>query len=120
MNIYLAATYGQMLEMRDVAAVLRAAGHTVTARWIDGVEEDMSKQQAALMDLADIDFADVVISYSLAEKHMHIGGGRHFEFGYAYATQKRNIIVGPKGEHIFHWLPSIEHFPTLEEAMKAL
>ena len=118
--IYLAATYGQMLEMRAVASVLRQAGHIVTARWVNGDEEGMSKEKAALMDIADLDYADTIISYSLPPKTNHTGGGRHVEFGYCYATGKRMIVIGPKGEHIFHHLPNIEHFETLEEAMKTL
>lgn len=119
-NIYLAATYGSMEAMREAAKKLTDAGHFITARWINGDEEGMSKESAALMDVADIDYADIVISFVLAPKTPHTGGGRHWEFGYAYACHKRNILIGPKGEHVFHYLPSVEHFDTLDEAMGAL
>lgn len=120
MRIYLAATYGQMLEMCDVAAKLREAGHEVTSRWIDGMEEGQTKEYGAKMDLADIDFADIVLSYTLPPKTSHTGGGRHVEFGYGYATGKRMILVGQKGEHIFHYLPNVEHYENLDEALKGI
>jgi hypothetical protein len=37
-------------------------------------------------------------------------GGRHVEFGMAYAWGKRLIVVGPR-EHVFHALPLVEHYP---------
>jgi nucleoside 2-deoxyribosyltransferase len=120
MNIYLAATYGQMIEMREVAEKLKAAGHTVTSRWINGDEEGMSRERAALMDIADIDYADTIMAFTLPPHTAHTGGGRHVEFGYAFATGKRLIIVGEKGEHVFHYLPNVEHFNALDEAIKGL
>lgn len=120
LSIYLAAAYGKMQAMQHAAALLQAAGHKVTSRWIYGDEEGQTKVDAALMDLSDIDFADVVLSFSLPPKTMHTGGGRHVEFGYAYATGKRLIFVGPKGEHVFHHLPNVEHYDTLEQAIEAL
>lgn len=119
-NIYLASTYGSMLQMREVAKKLTDAGHNITSRWINNAEESLNREQGALMDVADVDYADIVISFTLPRGTSHKGGGRHWEFGYAYGTGKRNILVGPKGEHIFHHLPSVEHFETLDEAIKAL
>ena len=119
-SIYLAAMYSKMHEMQEVADRLKAAGHEITARWINGDEETMTKEQAALMDLADIDFAKIVIAFALPPKTMFNGGGRHVEFGYAYACGKRIIVVGEKGENVFHYLPNIEHYPTLDAAIEAL
>lgn len=118
MRIYLAATYGQMLEMRNIASKLRDAGHEITARWIDGKEEGQTKGFGARMDIADIDYADTIISFTLAPHTLHTGGGRHFEMGYAYCAGKRTIIIGLKGEHIFHFLPSVEHYETLDDLLK--
>lgn len=119
-NIYLASTYGQMHEMRMVAEKLRAAGHTVTSRWIDGDEEGLSREKAALMDIADVAYSDIIMSFTLPPKTPHTGGGRHVEFGYGYALGKRMLIVGQIGEHVFHHLPSIEHYENLDLAMEAL
>lgn len=119
-DIYLAAMYAKMHEMQEVAERLRALGHTITARWINGDEETMTKEAAALMDLADIDYAKVVMFFSLPPKTMFSGGGRYVEFGYALACHKRIMVVGEKGENVFHWHPSIEHFATLDAAIEAL
>lgn len=119
-DIYLAAMYSKMHEMQEAAEKLKAAGHTITARWVNGDEETMTKEAAALMDLTDIDYAKVVMAFSLPPKTMFSGGGRHVEFGYAYACGKRIMVVGEKGENVFHWLPNIEHYATLDEAIKAI
>jgi hypothetical protein len=46
-------------------------------------------------------------------------GGRHVEFGIAFAKEKRLMIVGPR-ENIFHWLPSVEVYPDFEQAKGAI
>jgi nucleoside 2-deoxyribosyltransferase len=117
MKIYLAATYGQMDEMRGHADKLRAAGHTVTSRWINGDEDTMSRQAAALMDLEDVLNCDVLLAFTLPRGTQHTGGGRNVEFGYAYSQGKHVVTVGPVGEHVFHYLPGIVHVPTVEAAI---
>lgn len=120
MKIYLAATYAQMFEMREVAEKLKTAGHGITAKWIWGDEEKMTKEAAASMDLSNVMEADIVMSYSLPPYTKHTGGGRHVEFGFGVILSKRMMIVGEKGEHIFHYLPDVEHYATLDEAIKAI
>ena len=44
------------------------------------------------------------------------GGGRHFEFGLAYALGKKCIIVGGQ-EHVFCHLPDIMKAKTYDEAL---
>lgn len=120
-SIYLAALYSQMFAMQDVAQKLREAGHEITSKWIDGDEEKkLTREEAAIMDRDDVDAADTVICFSLPKGTLHNGGGRHWEFGYAYAKGKRIIIVGPLGEHVFHHLPTIIHYNDLESAMANL
>jgi hypothetical protein len=46
--------------------------------------------------------------------------GRHVEFGYALAREKRMIVVGDVKENIFHYLPQVKHFATFEEALAYL
>ncbi len=41
-------------------------------------------------------------------------GGRHIEHGYAVATGKRLIVVGPR-ENIFHCHPATEAYETWVE-----
>ena len=71
------------------------------------------------MDLLDIDVADTVISKVLPGKAV-LRGSRHVEFGYALAKFKRMINVGPGSENLFHELPSVQRFASIEEAIAAL
>lgn len=129
MRIYLAAAYGRRLEMRNVAVTLNSWGHVVTSRWIgdpDVMGDGLGHEQLAfdpdrgrdfgLRDVADIAGSDLVISFTDA---LPARGGRHVEFGIAYAWEKRLIVCGPR-EHVFHCLRPVEwhpDWPTLSRAM---
>jgi nucleoside 2-deoxyribosyltransferase len=127
-KIYLAARYTRNKEMQDVAGLLEKYGHYVTSRWHtgvhsmdDGVEPDSGagKAQAAQFaqeDLDDLMEANCVISFTEAPR-TPTRGGRHAEFGYGLAYQKRMVIVGQR-EMIFHYLPQVTQFDTLEDLMK--
>lgn len=120
--IYLAARYSDMLRMRQEAFKLELAGHTVTARWINGAEANggLTRAQCAEIDIADIDRADLLVHYSHSREVAQKGGGRHWEFGYAYARGKICWVVGPEGEHVFHYAPGVRVFDRIEEVIQAL
>ena len=115
MKIYIAALYSQRNEMLVVAEKLREAGHEVTSRWIKGAEPGKTPTQAAMECAADVDYADTLLIFSLPHGTLYKGGGRQFEMGYAYGTGKTIVIIGEKGEHVFHHLPSMWHYNTLKE-----
>jgi hypothetical protein len=122
MKIYLAARYSRNDEMRGVRDVLQAFGHEVTSRWIDQhggnllesiVAEKLNAEPGdcskyALIDIADLEAAEVVISFTSAEGGGK--GGRHIEFGLALGLGKRLVVVGPR-ENVFHTLPQVEWYP---------
>lgn len=120
MKIYLAARYTRNKEMQDVARMLAAHGHTVTSRWHtgahsmdDGIEPDsgVGMERAARFaaeDLEDLMNASCVISFTEAPR-TPTRGGRHAEFGYGLAYQKKMILVGQR-EMIFHYLPQVQQF----------
>ncbi len=122
MKIYLAAMYGQMMEMRDVRDRLVAAGYEVTSQWIDnkegdsvdGAAEKVRLRAGAEMDVADVLRADVLVAFSLERGTMHTGGGRHVEFGVALQADMPIVVVGPKGEHIFHYWPGVRHVADVD------
>lgn len=128
MKIYLAAAYQRQYEMRDVAVVLTTVGHTVTSRWIgatdplggfgvDTISHYPAEAQAvALRDVEDIAAADTVISFTDGEPAR---GGRHVEFGMAWAWEKRLIVVGPR-EHVFHVLPEVEWYADWDRLQVAM
>lgn len=122
MKIYIAAKYVMRYELRHVVDQLRAMGHECTSQWIDNGEESKGQQAAALMDLADVDRADAVIFMAEHHRSQNIGGGRWFEFGYAYAQGKRIYVVRPgdMNETVFCALPGVRKFGHIIEALAAL
>lgn len=116
-KIYLAAMYSRIHDMQRVRDLLVAKGHRVTSQWIDGREADDTMASAAIMNLKDLLEADTLVAFSLPRGMMHNGGGRHVEFGLAIAFEKKVIVVGPRGEHVFHALPGILFFSTFDELL---
>ena len=141
MRIYLAARYSRREELCAYRDQLRAVGHEVRARWLDGshqisdggipigdhgehlVEGDdgnASEHAAALRcrfvldDFEDVITADIVISFTEPPRAKANRGGRHVEFGIALANRARLIVVGYR-ENIFHWLPQVEFYETWTE-----
>lgn len=128
MKIYLAARFTRNMEMQDIAGLLEKYGHQVTSRWHtgvhsidDGVEPDsgVGMERAARFaaeDLEDLMAASCVISFTEVPR-TPTRGGRHAEFGYGLAHQKKMVIVGQR-EMIFHYLPEVLQFDTIEDLMK--
>jgi nucleoside 2-deoxyribosyltransferase len=130
MLIYLAASYLRHPEMRTCRDQLEAMGHKVTSRWIEGEEIEAddgtigamntvsprSLERFAKSDIEDIEKATCMISFTDGAAAR---GGRHAEFGYALALGLAMIVVGPR-EHIFHYLPEVEHFETWDMALVML
>jgi hypothetical protein len=114
-----------MRKYRDqlVAAIPQA---TVTSRWIDChdgeldasyIPEVLAAQPEVcwihgLNDLEDLARADVIVS--VTGDGGGGKGGRHVEHGYAIASGKRLIVVGPR-ENIFHCHPATEVYDTWTE-----
>ena len=134
MKIYLAARYGRRAEIAKYGEKLTVLGHTVTSRWLKGLhslpggakleyaveqldpEVRHKIEEFAFEDVADVLEADLVISFT--ETGPTPRGGRHVEFGIAYAVGKKLWVV-PGRENIFHWLPKVESM-TWDEAVKRL
>jgi nucleoside 2-deoxyribosyltransferase len=136
MKVYLAARYSRHPEMQSYAKQLAQHGIDVTSRWIAGnhtfIEETptgevssdqraaerlATEQRFATEDIEDLDRADWIVNFTEGELRKNCGrGGRHAEFGYAYAKKKNLLIVGPR-EHVFHSLPGVLHFTGWERAI---
>lgn len=113
MKIYLAAPFGDREKMEAVAKRLIAAGHDITARWVFGGEEGLTREQIAVLDLDDVDAADTVMSFTFPRGTLKSGGGRHVEFGYGLARGKRLVVIGYRENVFYHW-PTVELFETLD------
>ena len=108
---YVAARFGRMAEARKTAAVLEQAGIKVTASWLRGSADESSYpqdhyQEAAAADLRDIDGARFFVFLSEESQSRHGRGGRHVELGWALASGKTCIGIGPR-ENIFPFLPQV-------------
>ncbi len=122
MIIYIAAPYPCREEAQRWAKLLTEAGHLVTARWVTNEGED-SKDPNDQAYYAKIDMEDIESAYSLVLMTGYRGdrswtGGRHWEAGYAYAKERRIIVVGPR-ESVFHHIPSVQQYDTIEEMIDA-
>ena len=124
MRIYLAARYSRHPEMRRYREDLKALGHTVTSRWING-EHEMSNDSAdegqtrrfAEEDWDDLVGADCVISFTEPPRSTNSRGGRHVEFGIALGLGLGVIVVGPR-ENVFHYLGGVEAYETWEACLE--
>lgn len=133
MRVYLASRYTRRLEMRDKAIELEAMGHAITSRWLDGeyqldgafaeaakAYEDRAEMHPAavnfaLADVADIRGSDLVLTFTERPRRLRTRGGRHVEFGLAYALGKPIVIVGYQ-ENVFHLLPGVTFFRSWSAA----
>lgn len=131
MKLYLAAAYDRRTEIAEYAHRLRGIGVPVVSRWVfaEAECEDDAFERAdtttkiatgfgyAMKDLADIDACTHFVLFADGRdgepSHVKARGGRHFETGYAFATDKYIIIVGGI-ENVFHCLPGIVRLPTFD------
>lgn len=121
MKIYLCAQFSEQALMQAWKSILEDYNYTITSRWLYAIEADLATAGTsnAEMDLEDINEADVVISKTLKRGDMFTGGGRHIEFGYAYAKGKHLINVGGY-ESVFHKLPQVITVSTIYKAIPIL
>jgi hypothetical protein len=126
-RVYLASQYRRRDELRTCAAALERLGFEITSRWLAGDqpllelgESRTEAEAAAIRDLHDVRSADIFVAFTEHASAPSKGrGGRHVEFGVALALERRLLVVGPP-EHVFHLLPSVEQYPTWDEALEAL
>lgn len=119
MKIYTAARYARREEILEQAKKLSAAGHIVTARWVQGDEEGKSLKDVAMMDYDDVFAANMVLVFTDPVGTAWTGGGRHTELGLGYALGKQIWLVGPR-EQVFHHLPDVKQFDNIDQVIGAL
>jgi nucleoside 2-deoxyribosyltransferase len=125
LKIYIAGRFSRQKEFLRYRHDLEAAGHTVTASWLDQEvpDENLSLRQAAKYaerDIADLKAADCIISFAEAPRAANFPrGGRHVEYGAAIALGKRLIVISYR-ENIFHFLPQVEFFRNWADCRRAL
>ena len=119
-SVYFAARYSHRVDLLVKASELEAEGHEVISRWISGFQEGHPDDECAMTDEEDVRRADILVFFAeSAEMGDRGGGGRHVEFGIAYALGKSIIVVGHP-ENLFHSLPGIIVAADWSEAMQAI
>jgi len=121
MQVYLAARYGRREELTRYAGDLRLVGFDVQAEWITGAHDGTPDLDCAQIDYLQVSAADIVISFTEppGPAQGRGRGGRHVEFGLAFAMEKRCIVVGHR-ENVFHHLREVEFYATWPECLAAL
>jgi hypothetical protein len=124
-RIYIAARFSRRPEANALARALQKKGHVITSRWVKpdsdhvvatGLSQqaaDSERRRFAIEDVEDVVAANWTISL-MEEPRSNSRGGRHVEFGMAVALKHRLTIIGPR-ETVFHHLPEVEYFGTVEE-----
>lgn len=118
-KLYLAARFSDRPAMETIGDRLKALGFEITARWVYGGEDGLTREQIALLDIEDVDACDTVVSFTQAYGSMNKGGGRHVEFGYGMAKGKRLVVIGER-ENVFHHFPSVEVHHTFDAWLRHL
>ena len=119
-RVYFAARYSHRVDLLVKASELEADGHEVTSRWITGFQEGHSDDECAIVDEEDVRRADTLVFFAEGVgTGDRGGGGRHAEFGIAYALSKNIIVVGHP-EILFHSLPGIIVAADWNEAKRAI
>jgi hypothetical protein len=112
-NIYIAARYHLLKEMRLVAIKLERLGYNVTSRWLTN-HADENWSEYAVEDLDDIDASDTLLLFTEEPMSIMHTGGRFWEAGYAHKGGKRIVVIGPH-QNVFVYHPGVEQYDTLEE-----
>lgn len=117
--IYIAAPF----QLRTVAMVLlerlEYEGYTVTSDWLRGPVLSDEQAVTQLDHLGDIDRSDALVLLNPSEWADAGTGGRHTEFGYAFARRKDLFVVGARTQ-VFHHKPNVKVVTQPELLVAAL
>lgn len=137
MKFYMAASYARREEIAEYAEQLRAKGHEVIARWLDGVDASVDGDILSVSNegiahkhaLADLHDVYQCSSFILFSDDGPTRGGKHFETGYFYALSNlmyrglpdaAHVYVIGRAEMIFHRLPYCHVIPTWAEFLESV
>jgi len=121
-SLYLASKYSRRDELREVAKRLDTYGIKITSSWLaenyslNVAMKDIdvnTHQELAKTDLDDIVRANGFLFFAEDQNAQPPRGSRHVEFGYALAQGLQMYVIG-EPENIFHHLPNVHCYPTLD------
>lgn len=120
MRVYLCAPFSRQAAMRTYRRLLEREGVTVIARWLDlPAAEPASLADQALIAhicLEDIQQVDALVAFTELPDSGYWTGGRHVEFGAAWAWGRLVYVVGPV-ENVFHALPQVTRCRDIAELL---
>ena len=118
MKVYLAAPFSMAHQVEaQYARDLARRGLPVVSQW-HRLPHSTDLSRAARRDLEDILEADTFILLANLRPRAN-RGGRHVEFGFALARDKRIMVVGAR-QNLFHYLPNVEVYPAWGLCLDAL
>jgi nucleoside 2-deoxyribosyltransferase len=119
MRVYVAAPFEKKQGAKDFARLVSAEGATLVSMWLhspyntEGLSAEILMTEAH-KDIQDIENCDIFVLLNPPEWAPLGGGGKHVEFGYAFACGKRVAVVGVRS-NVFHWHPVVNHFSSVSE-----
>ncbi len=118
-KVYIASKFENVEPVRALRDRLRIIGVTITYDWtthFDGPEKNNGDETGA----AKLDYAGVLdCNFFVLICHPNMKGA-FFEFGAAYSTNRKCIIVNrnPTAENVFFHLPGVMHVETVDQAFE--
>jgi hypothetical protein len=126
-SVYVAASFEQSQQVRDVYKSLAAAGHIVTLDWTSHKEVRKLKSTSEKVRLAKSYAIDDVNGVIAADVFVLLTGprkstGAHIELGIALGDESKQIYLVGKiiEDHIFYHHPKIKWAENIEALIKAL
>jgi hypothetical protein len=89
MKIYVAGSWDDRLEVKEIMSVLESYGHIITEDWTKH-ENPKFGHEYCIKDIKSMDECDVFIMFLSETKSF----GKAFEMGYAHAKGKHIIVFG--------------------------
>ena len=123
MRGYVASKYENKEEVRKAQRLLEESGHVITHDWTweddagkKGEELRVYRSNCASKDYNGVASGDFIFLINF----LHCAGA-YTEFGIALACNKLIVVVDghhpEKTHNIFFYLPGVNHFDTIEEAV---
>lgn len=117
MKFYIGARMADGPRLRIVRERLFKLGHEVISSWLDEIgrpehmDHEIFSVKLGMKDLTEIRAADVFVIDTLSPLAEGGGGGREFEYGFAFGQwhHKECWLVGDKN-HAFHFLADRQFF----------
>ena len=114
--IYVAGPFSERHRLGQVRDELRFRSFAVTSRWLDPEWTKFKDADTAVIDLEDLEAADMVLAFTEQESTR---GGMMVEIGYALASGKPVVVIGPRRNNFLH-LANVACFERLDQWLRTL